>query len=205
MRLLNLSFLLLCLSVNSFAFTLTSPAFKSGDRFPLKYSCQGDNISPGLKWHHKPKGTKSWILVMNDPDVPYPNLPQAQKKNLIHWVLYDIPQGIMGLPSNVQNKRHGKNYNKIKYGINYSGKTDYRGPCPPAGSPAHLYIFRLCALNIKTLGLPPNVTYEKLQAKMHKARKHIIACTGLIAFYSLDPNHPGRSAAEIAADRIDHK
>jgi phosphatidylethanolamine-binding protein (PEBP) family uncharacterized protein len=66
------------------AIALTSPAFEQGGQIPSKYTCEGDDISPPLAWNGVPKGTKSLVLIIDDPDAPDPNAPQLV---WVHWVL----------------------------------------------------------------------------------------------------------------------
>src|SRR5688572_1364054 len=77
------------------AFTLTSPAFKHEGSIPKQYTCEGRDISPALQWSGAPAGTKSLVLIVDDPDAPD---PQAPKRVYVHWVLYCIPATENGLP-----------------------------------------------------------------------------------------------------------
>jgi Raf kinase inhibitor-like YbhB/YbcL family protein len=77
------------------AMTLTSPAFKQGDPIPSKYTCEGKDVSPPLAWTGVPEGTKSLVLIIDDPDAPDPKAPQMV---WVHWVAYNMPPDVKGLP-----------------------------------------------------------------------------------------------------------
>ena len=132
------------------AFELTSAAFASGATIPQKHTCDGGNVSPPLAWTDPPSGTKAFALVCEDPDAP--------AGTWVHWVLYDLPATVRGVPEGVppepslpDGSRQGRNdFKKIGYG----------GPCPPPGPP-HRYFFRLYALDAPT-GLQPGVTRSEL-------------------------------------------
>ena len=79
------------------AMTLNSPAFKQDGQIPSKYTCEGDDISPPLAWNGVPEGTKSLVLIIDDPDAPDPKAPQ---RVWVHWVVYNIPPDVKSLPEN---------------------------------------------------------------------------------------------------------
>jgi Raf kinase inhibitor-like YbhB/YbcL family protein len=75
--------------------TLNSPAFKQDGQIPSKYTCEGDDLSPPLAWNGVPEGTKSLVLIIDDPDAPDPKAPQ---RVWVHWVVYNIPPDTKSLP-----------------------------------------------------------------------------------------------------------
>ena len=109
--------------------TLTSDAFANGQSIPAKYSCVGKNISPALTWDEPPAGTKSFALIVDDPDAPM--------GIWVHWVLFNIPGSTGSLQENADSST-------MSAGKNSSGNTRYDGPCPPSGT--HRYFFKLYAL-----------------------------------------------------------
>lgn len=118
------------------ALTLTSPAFKDGGLMPSLFTCDGKNINPGLQFQGVPQGTKSLVLVMDDPDIP-DSVKQARGiEKFDHWVLYNIPPETTGIPEGIAIGTRG---------ANSTGSTTYIGPCPPDRE--HRYIFRLYALS----------------------------------------------------------
>jgi len=128
---------------------VTSPAFEDGGMIPQQYTCDGDNISPPLNWEAVPAGTKSLALIMDDPDAP--------GGTFVHWVLYDLPADLEGLPENLP---RGKGFPLGgEEGINSTNQLGYRGPCPPSGT--HRYFFKLYALDEK-LSLPAGETKSRL-------------------------------------------
>ena len=149
-------------------FKITSPAFNYGDFIPVKYTCDGQNISPPLSWKGIPKGTKSFVLIVEDPDAPI--------GTFIHWIVYDIPAISTGIAENFPKKPL---VNGIKQGINDFGKIGYGGPCPPPGKP-HRYFFKLFAIDKNTLGIPPKA---KIQEVIRAVNGHIIGATELMGLY----------------------
>jgi Raf kinase inhibitor-like YbhB/YbcL family protein len=117
---------------------LSTSSFTPGAVIPKKFTCSGADISPELSWSAPPAGTKSWALVVDDPDAP------AGTWN--HWLLYNLPPSIHELPEN--QPRTPELANGALQGKNDFGKTGYNGPCPPPGKP-HRYFFRLYALDTK--------------------------------------------------------
>ncbi len=73
---------------------LTSPAFEEGGMIPSKYTCDGANVSPPLKWTSVPEGTKSFAIICDDPDAP--------AGTWVHWVIYNLPANSRELPENVR-------------------------------------------------------------------------------------------------------
>jgi Raf kinase inhibitor-like YbhB/YbcL family protein len=116
---------------------LTSPAFSEGGTIPRQHTCEGRDVSPALAWSGAPEKTRSFALIVDDPDAPD---PQAPKMTWVHWVLYDIPVGTGGLPEAAGLKPQGGHD-----GTNDWKRTGYGGPCPPIGR--HRYFFKLYALD----------------------------------------------------------
>jgi Raf kinase inhibitor-like YbhB/YbcL family protein len=117
------------------AMILTSPAFEQGGQIPSKYTCEGDDVSPPLAWDGVPAGTKSLVLIIDDPDAPDPKAPQLV---WVHWVVYNIPPHTRSLPENASKA--------AVPGLNDFKKTAYGGPCPPIGR--HRYYHKFYALDI---------------------------------------------------------
>ncbi len=166
----RLIFLFLLITGLSFAgnFRITSDAFKYGDFIPVKYTCEGSDISPPLKWENIPKGVKSFVLIMEDPDAP--------TGTFTHWVVYDIPRNVNALPENFPKKPEVEG---VKQGINDFGKVGYGGPCPPPGKP-HRYFFKLFAIDVKSLNIPPKATKKDVLKALNG---HIIGTTQLMGLY----------------------
>jgi Raf kinase inhibitor-like YbhB/YbcL family protein len=120
-------------------FRLESPSFAHGGEIPRQYTCEGEDVSPELRWSDVPEGTKSLALIVDDPDAPDPKAP---KLTWVHWVLYDLPPAAAGLPESVSDSALPEG---TRQGKNDWGVTGYGGPCPPIGR--HRYFFKLYALN----------------------------------------------------------
>ena len=135
------------------ALTLSSPAFTNNGNIPSKFTCDAgqQNPSPALAWKDAPAGTKSYVLIMHDPDAPMPG-------GFTHWVLFDIPASTTSLPEGFQPGSVGVSGNS---GFRRPG---YGGPCPPSGS--HHYHFELSALNVESLGLQPGATKADVEKAM---------------------------------------
>lgn len=126
---------------------LTSAAFRQGDNIPKKYTCDGDNISPPFAWSGVPEGTRSFLLVCDDPDAP--------SVIFHHWAAFDIPPHWRGLKEG-----HGAESvtNGFRQATNDFGKPGYAGPCPPRSDKPHRYHFRLSALSEASLPAESSAT-----------------------------------------------
>jgi Raf kinase inhibitor-like YbhB/YbcL family protein len=148
------------------AFKLRSPAFGPGGEIPLRYTAAGADASPPLRWSNPPEGTKSFALIMDD----------HEERIWVHWVLYGIAATVRELPEGVP--RQDAVPGVGSQGLNDFGEVGYSGPCPPPG-PAHLYFFRLYALDI-ALALPP----RQRKADLLKALAgHLLVRVDLIGRY----------------------
>lgn len=121
------------------ALKIESSAFADQGEIPRKYTCDGDDLSPPLRWSGAPRGTRSFALIVQDPDAPDPAAP---KMTYVHWVLYDLPADCSGLPEDVSSAGLPPG---TREGVNDWKRTGYGGPCPPIGR--HRYYFRLFALD----------------------------------------------------------
>jgi Raf kinase inhibitor-like YbhB/YbcL family protein len=122
-------------------FVLKSAVFADNEKIPVKYSRRGDDASPPLTWQNPPKGTKSYVLTVKDPDAP--------AGMFTHWVIFNIPGKLTGLPEGVPKEKMLEN--GAEQGRNDFGSIGYGGPDPPA---THRYIFTLTALDVETIGKP---------------------------------------------------
>lgn len=150
------------------SFAFTTAAFPEGGMIPKKYTCDGADLSPALKWADPPEGTKSFALIVDDPDAPV--------GTWTHWIAWNIPASSTGIPEGVakfetlaDGTRQGKNdFKRFGYG----------GPCPPPGKPHH-YFFKLYALGTK-LGLDAAATRNDLERAM---KSHVLAEAQLMGKY----------------------
>ncbi len=148
---------------------LTSSAFSHKQPIPRKYTCQGENISPALEWTGLPAGTRSLVLIVEDPDAPDPQKP---KMVWDHWLLYNLPPKVRGLAEGVQDLPAG-----TLAGKNSWKKTGYGGPCPPIGR--HRYFHKLYALDIVLKDLKTPTKKRLLEAM----KGHVLDETELIGTY----------------------
>jgi Raf kinase inhibitor-like YbhB/YbcL family protein len=148
--------------------TITSTAFADGQPIPVKYTCQGSDISPPLQWTNTPANAKSFALICDDPDAPV--------GTWVHWVLYDLPVNVTGLPEDVA--KTPVTANGAKQGMNSWPRSGYGGPCPPPGKP-HRYFFKIYALDTM-LNLKPGLTKKDL---LKAIENHVLAEGQLIGTY----------------------
>ncbi len=150
---------------------ITSPAFEQNSEIPRLYTCDGKDISPPLEWSGVPAGTKSLVLIVDDPDAPDPAAP---KMTWVHWVLYNLPPDSTGLPEAVS--KEGLPGGTLE-GVNNWRRTGYGGPCPPVGR--HRYFFKLYGLDtvLPDLKQPDKAEVERAMAG------HVIAEGQLIGTY----------------------
>lgn len=149
------------------AFLLRSPAFEPGETIPKKFAADGDNASPPLEWTDPPAGTKSFALVVEDPDAP--------AGTFYHWGLYNIAPKQRHL-----RERYPAGADGEGVGMNDFGHRAYDGPKPPRGDSSHHYHFKLAALDVERLDLPREATAEEVWGEVEP---HIIAETELIGLY----------------------
>jgi Raf kinase inhibitor-like YbhB/YbcL family protein len=128
-------------------FTLQCPAFGPTTFLPTRHTCDGQNVSPELRWTYAPSGVASYAIIMEDID--------ARDGIFTHWVLFDLPGDLDGVPADVQ-------------GVGVPGRNDYQhhkyaGPCPPPNRGQHRYVFRLFALSTPTLALPSGAERSRVE------------------------------------------
>ncbi|MGH9509875.1 MAG: YbhB/YbcL family Raf kinase inhibitor-like protein [Terriglobales bacterium] len=135
-------------------FTIETTAFEPGGTIPKKFTCDGPDVSPALRWSEPAQGTESFALIADDPDAPV--------GTWVHWVLFNLPAATRQLPEDVP---------KVKelsggglQGTNDFRKIGYGGPCPPPGKP-HRYYFKLYALKAK-LNLAAGSTKKDVEQAM---------------------------------------
>jgi Raf kinase inhibitor-like YbhB/YbcL family protein len=143
--------------------SLSTEAFENGRPIPQQYTCDGADETPSLNWSDPPEGTKSFALVIDDPDAP--------SGTFRHWGVYDIPASARSIGGG---QRVGTEV------TNDFGKPGYGGPCPPKGHGTHHYHFKLFALNVDRLDLGPN---SKVIDVENEATKHAIAQGELVGTY----------------------
>ena len=151
--------------------TLKSSAFDSGGAIPSRYTCEGEDVSPPLTWAGVPETARSLILIVDDPDAPDPKAP---KMIWVHWVLYNIPPDVSGLPEGIVPAKLPPG---TVEGLNDWNRIGYGGPCPPIGR--HRYFHKLYALDTVLEGMN-TPTKTKVDTAM---KGHVIAQTELIGTY----------------------
>lgn len=158
-------------SSTAMAFKLTSSAFTPNGSIPTRYTCEGDDISPPLKWADAPNGVKSFALIVDDPDAPDPAHP---KMTYVHWVVYGIAASVSSLEENAA--KSGMPAGSLQ-GSNDWNKQTYGGPCPPIGR--HRYFFKLYALDTELTGLK-NAKKPDVEKAM---QGHVLANAQLVGTY----------------------
>src|ERR1700710_1981638 len=158
-------------------FTISSSGFKDGERLALKNAgnnkptpnCVGENVSPPLAWANPPEGTKSYALLMFDPEGRPPG-------GVSHWVAYGIPPTVTGFAEGEVSKAS----EKYVGGLGTAKLSTYTGPCPPAVAPHH-YTFTLIATDLEPTALAPGLTRDELIKALDG---HAKGATGLIGTFS---------------------
>ncbi len=147
---------------------LIQSVFESQQPIPTKYTCDGENVSPPLKFLQIPKGAKSLVLIVDDPDAPHGTFD--------HWVVWNLPPHLKEILEGAEEfKRLSP---PPQQGINSFKKSFYQGPCPPAGKPHH-YHFKLYALDIQ-LALTGGATKQQVEEAM---QGYIVDWTELVGTY----------------------
>jgi Raf kinase inhibitor-like YbhB/YbcL family protein len=146
---------------------LVSSAFPDGSAIPRRFTCDGENVSPPLAWSDVPAGTRSFVLLCDDPDAP--------TGTWHHWAAYDIPASSAILAEGATARAAG-----FEQAINDFHEAGYGGPCPPPGHGIHHYQFQLLALSVDRLPVRDQPTCRDIE---HEARRHIIGEAMLVGTY----------------------
>jgi Raf kinase inhibitor-like YbhB/YbcL family protein len=141
--------------------SIHSPDFENDQRIPAQFSRDGGNVSPALEWSGVPVNTRSFALIVEDPDAP--------RGTFHHWAAYDIPADARWLDEGVGSRVQGA---ALRMGVNDFGNPHYDGPQPPQGHGVHHYHFRLFALDVPQLDLPDGSSVRQV---LEAAREHSIA------------------------------
>ncbi len=147
---------------------LISTEFSGGSPIPVRYTCDGPDVSPPLSWSDAPDGVVSFALICDDPDAP--------AGTWVHWVIFNIPADADGLPEGVPTE--GVLADGSVQGINDFRRVGYGGPCPPRGKP-HRYYFKLYALDAR-LELGAGATKRDVLRAMEG---HVLAEAQLMGTY----------------------
>ncbi|MDQ6821765.1 MAG: YbhB/YbcL family Raf kinase inhibitor-like protein [Actinomycetota bacterium] len=142
---------------------VSSPAFGGHKRIPERYTGDGEDVSPALEWSGAPEGTKSFAIVVYDPDAPLVD-------GFTHWVAYGIPGDATGVPEGVSD---------VTAGTNSLGNSGYNGPAPPPGHGPHHYYFWVYALD-SDLDLEPGFDRRAL---LERIEDHVIEQARAIGTY----------------------
>ena len=173
-------------------FTVTSTTFQDGKMMPVKVAnskanaptnpnCVGDNVSPQLSWSNVPAGTKSFVLLMVDPE-------GRGGAEVMHWVAYGIPASVTGFAEGETSKQT----DKFVGGKSTQGVGFYSGPCTPPGQVAHHYTFTLIATDFEPTEMAPGLTHDEVTAKLAPPGQppaHTKGVAGLVGLF-VNPWHP---------------
>jgi len=149
------------------SFALRSASFSDGGSIPRQYTCDGADLSPQLAWQPAPAGSRSFALVMDDPDA---------SSDFTHWLLWNLSPLERELAEGAST-RGGLPAGAVE-GANDFGRRGYGGPCPPRGNP-HRYFFTLYALD-RRLDLPAGATRKQLETAMSG---HVLAQGQIVGAY----------------------
>jgi hypothetical protein len=150
-------------------FALESSDIRDNQPIPTVYTCDGAHQSPELRWPEPPAGTKSFALVVDDPDAP--------SGTFYHWGVFNIPATQREIARGAGNG--GSNTNFVQ-AVNSFGNSGYGGPCPPKGHGPHHYRFKLYALDVDKLTLPSDAKIPEVE---QQARQHKVAMAQIMGTY----------------------
>jgi Raf kinase inhibitor-like YbhB/YbcL family protein len=166
LRLILICFVIFCAPLaKADVFTLASTSFNHNQRLPIQYTCNGKDISPALSWSNAPTETKTFVIILSDPDAP--------GGEFYHWVVYNIPSIISSLDEGQTEMPPG-----AIVAENSFDKQKYSGPCPPKGS-SHRYKFELYALDTNLI-LSVNADETKV---LNAMQGHILDKASLVTHY----------------------
>jgi len=148
---------------------LSSSSFASKAIIPRRFTCDGEDLSPPLGWSGAPEGTRSFVLLCDDPDAP--------AGTWHHWTAYDIAADRTGLAEGAA--RHA-DVEGFKQASNDFRRTGYGGPCPPHGHGPHHYRFRLLALSVDHLSISGMPSCQRVESE---AQRHRLAEAVLVGLY----------------------
>lgn len=156
--------------------SLSSPAFASGEEIPVRYTREGENISPPLVWSTPPPGTKSFVIVCDEFNAP--------AGNVVHWIVYNVPGTANGLPERlpVQDPLP----NGARQGLNDFNRSGYTGPMALAAG-THRYLFQVFALNAMIPAKASMTRPELIRA----IESHVISRGRLIGTFTVNAHTPG--------------
>jgi Raf kinase inhibitor-like YbhB/YbcL family protein len=149
-------------------FMLKSDAFAEGQALPTQFTCDGADQSPPLSWSEPPGGTKSFALIVDDPDAP--------SGTFSHWAAFNIPASTRNLAAGAGNKSEAP----MAQARNDFGNNGYGGACPPQGHGPHRYRFKLLALDVDRLNVPSEAKARDVEAQ---AEEHLVARAELMGTY----------------------
>ncbi len=169
-------------------FKIVSPEFQKLEPIPARYSAQGANISPPLRWSGAPRDTVELALLCEDPDAPMP-------KPFVHWLLYGLPASVSALPAGIPNQEELELPVLGRQGKNSLLQIGYTGPNPPFWHAAHHYVFRLFALN-KPIELWPGAGRDEFYKAIENS---MIGEARIVGLFEKMPAQKVRAAATWAA------
>jgi Raf kinase inhibitor-like YbhB/YbcL family protein len=178
-------------------FSLTSTSFKAGGNIEQKNAgnvmgCTGENKSPALEWKNPPAGTKSFALLVHDPDAP------TGGSGFWHWIVYNIPADATSLPEGAGDAAGASLPKGSVQGNTDMGKPGYLGPCPPPGSPKHHYNFVLYPLKVDKLEIPPGATAAYVG---FNANANVIGKPAKLTGVYARPKEPAAPKADKGAEK----
>ncbi|MEA2301216.1 MAG: hypothetical protein QOE44_1751 [Solirubrobacteraceae bacterium] len=150
-------------SLNLGDLAVASPAFGHHEPIPGRHAGDGEDVAPALEWSGAPEGTRSFAVVVHDPDAPLVD-------GFTHWVAYGIPGEATGLP---------EGGGDALAGTNSFGNRGYNGPAPPPGHGRHHYYFWVYALD-EDVGLEPGLDRRTV---LDRIEDHVIEQARLVGTY----------------------
>lgn len=150
-----------------------SAGFAEGETIPAAHVADGDNASPAMTWDAVPDGTKSWVILVDDPDADQP-------KPFNHWIVYDLPASVTALREGLPTEPQLTDPAGVRQGTNDAGATGYSGPKPPVGDPPHNYHYQVFAVDVPSLGLDPGADRAEVLDAM---RGHVLGSGQIVGLF----------------------
>lgn len=160
-------------SVGVISMKLKSSSFIDREKLSAKFSCDGVGENPALEWDGAPDATKSFVLIVEDPDAPSRRSPAP--KPWVHWVVFNIPYNV----TKIAEGAGVSGLENANQGLNSAEKVGFQGACPPRGSGEHRYYFRLYALDDR-LPLSDGASREQIEEAM---KGHVLAQAEIMGTY----------------------
>jgi hypothetical protein len=158
-------------------FFIASPTIPHHAAIPNRHTCEGEGISPALRWENPPAAVKSFAIIVDDPD--------ADQRNFVHWILFNIPPEIQSVPENVQGDAVVASLGGAMQGRSGDGKVGWTPICPNPGR-AHRIVFRIYAVD-QMLDIPAGASRGDVEGAL---KGHYLGQAAIVSSYARTAPQP---------------